>query len=207
MGRADSLEKTLMLGKIEGRRRGWLRMMIGWHHWFSGQKFEQAPKWWRTGSLVCCSPWGHKELDATEWLNNNKIHLKSDYQVSEGRAVSESPLHLQHQIYGKHSKNHRCCRKGWYRLSGAPIKSKPFGSTMLLCGLLSNTSNTQQTAFIYTTTCTLALCTKLGHWKQTNGGDKWILVPQYYAIVTATQMTTRQTIYLCRKVPSSRCQV
>ena len=83
------------------------------------------------GSLVCCSPWGHKELDMTERLNN-KIHIKSDYQISEGRAVSESPLHLQHQIRSTHSKNHHCCRKGWYRLSGASINSKPFGSTMLL---------------------------------------------------------------------------
>ena len=33
MRRADSLEKTLMLGKIEGRRRGWTEdEMIGWHH-------------------------------------------------------------------------------------------------------------------------------------------------------------------------------
>ena len=33
MGRADSLEKTLMLGKIEGRRRkGQQRMIVGWHH-------------------------------------------------------------------------------------------------------------------------------------------------------------------------------
>ena len=36
MQRADSLEKTLMLGKIEGRRRrGWQDEMVGWHHWLS----------------------------------------------------------------------------------------------------------------------------------------------------------------------------
>ena len=42
MRRADSLEKTLMLGKIEGRRRGRQRM-VGWHHRLSGHGFEQAP--------------------------------------------------------------------------------------------------------------------------------------------------------------------
>ena len=39
MRRADSLEKTLMLGKIEGRRRGRQRM-VGWHHRLSGHGFE-----------------------------------------------------------------------------------------------------------------------------------------------------------------------
>ena len=39
--RADSLEKTLMLGKIEGRRRrGWQDEMVGWHHRLNGHKFE-----------------------------------------------------------------------------------------------------------------------------------------------------------------------
>ena len=39
MQRADSLEKTLMLGKIEGRRR---REMVGWHHWLNVHEFEQT---------------------------------------------------------------------------------------------------------------------------------------------------------------------
>ena len=41
--RADSLEKTLMLGKIEGRkRRGWQKGMVGWYYQFNGHKFEQT---------------------------------------------------------------------------------------------------------------------------------------------------------------------
>ena len=43
MQRTDSLEKTLMLGKTEGRkRRGWQRMrwMVGWHHRLNGHEFE-----------------------------------------------------------------------------------------------------------------------------------------------------------------------
>ena len=38
----------------------------------SGHEFEQTPGDSEgQGSLVCCSPWGHKELDTTERLNNN----------------------------------------------------------------------------------------------------------------------------------------
>ena len=72
MPRADSLEKTLMLGKIfEGRRRGRQRM-----RWLDGQPNGHECK--QTlgdgegqGSLVCCSPWGHKESNTTEQLNKN----------------------------------------------------------------------------------------------------------------------------------------
>ena len=39
MWKADSFEKTLMLGKIEGGRSGWQRM-VGWHHWLNGHEFE-----------------------------------------------------------------------------------------------------------------------------------------------------------------------
>ena len=68
MGTADSLEKTLMLGKIEGRRRrGRQRMMVGWHHQLDGPEFEQALGVGDgQGSLACCSPWGRKESDTTE---------------------------------------------------------------------------------------------------------------------------------------------
>ena len=45
MGRTDSLEKTLMLGRIEGRsRRGWQDEMIGWHHRLNGHECEQVPQ-------------------------------------------------------------------------------------------------------------------------------------------------------------------
>ena len=71
MRRTDSLEKTLMLGRIEGRRRGRQRdEMVGWHHRLNGHEFEQALRVGDgQGSLVCCNPWGHKELDMTEQLN------------------------------------------------------------------------------------------------------------------------------------------
>ena len=47
--------------------------MVGWHHRLNGHAFEQALGVGDgQGSLVCCSPWGHKELeelDTTEQLN------------------------------------------------------------------------------------------------------------------------------------------
>ena len=47
--------------------------MVGWHHRLNGHEFEQAPGDGEgQGSLVCCSPWSHRNSDTTEWLNNNK---------------------------------------------------------------------------------------------------------------------------------------
>ena len=44
--------------------------VVGWHHLLDGHEFEQAPRVGDgQGSLVCCSPWGRKELDMTERLN------------------------------------------------------------------------------------------------------------------------------------------
>ena len=46
--------------------------MIGWHHRLDGDEFEQALGVGDgQGSLACCSPWGGKESDTTEQLNNN----------------------------------------------------------------------------------------------------------------------------------------
>ena len=62
MQRADSLEKTPMLGKIEGRRRrGRQDEMVGWHHRLNGHGFEKIPGVGDgQGGLACCSPWGHR---------------------------------------------------------------------------------------------------------------------------------------------------
>ena len=46
--------------------------MIGWHDRLDGHEFEQALGVGDgQGSLACCSPWGRRELDTTEQLNNN----------------------------------------------------------------------------------------------------------------------------------------
>ena len=88
--RADSLEKTLMLGKIEGReRRGWQRTMVGWHHRLNGHEFEQAPgDGEEQGGLVCCSPWGHKELDTTEQLNMFSMDTRPWHLTYESSKMS-----------------------------------------------------------------------------------------------------------------------
>ena len=70
--RADSFEKTLMLGKIEGRRRKGTTEdeVVGWHHRLYGHEFEQALGVGDgQGGLECCSPWGLKESGTTERLN------------------------------------------------------------------------------------------------------------------------------------------
>ena len=71
MGRTDSLEKTLMLGNIEGRRRrGRQRMRWLDERHLEGHEFKQALGVGDgQGNLVCCSPWGCEELDTTEQLN------------------------------------------------------------------------------------------------------------------------------------------
>ena len=85
MWRSDSFEKTLRLGKIEGRRRrGRQRMMVGWHHWLNGHEFG-----WtlgvgdEQGGLACCSSWGRKESDTTELLNWTELNWKSSYNLNE----------------------------------------------------------------------------------------------------------------------------
>ena len=71
MRRTDSLKKTLMLGKIEGRRRRVRKdEMVGWYHWLDGYEFEWAlGAGDGQGGLACCNSWGRKESNMTEGLN------------------------------------------------------------------------------------------------------------------------------------------
>ena len=69
MQRADLLEKTLMLGKIEGRRRRG-RQRTRWLDGITNSMGMNLSKLWEIdsegqGSLECCSPWRHKESDTT----------------------------------------------------------------------------------------------------------------------------------------------
>ena len=62
--------------------------MVGWHHWLNGRESEQAPGDGEgQGGLVCCSPWGRKESDTAEQLNN-----KLDPQIGE-RQINKFQRH------------------------------------------------------------------------------------------------------------------
>ena len=81
MQRADSLEKTLILGKTEGRKAKGMTEdeMVGWHHWFSGHESEQTPgNSEGQGGLVC---WVH-ELNTSFYTTElNNSFLKNFIEV------------------------------------------------------------------------------------------------------------------------------
>ena len=75
--------KNLLTGKDPDAGKDWRQEekvtiedeMVGWHHWLNGHEFEFAPGVGDgQGSLVCCSPWGRKESDMTEWLNWTELN-------------------------------------------------------------------------------------------------------------------------------------
>ena len=83
MRRAHSMEKTLMLGRTEGRRRrGRQDEMVGWMDWLNGCEFQQTPGDGEgQRSLPCGSPRSRKQSDTTEQLNNSKNPLGSYQQL------------------------------------------------------------------------------------------------------------------------------
>ena len=96
MQRMNSLEKTLMLGKIEGRRRrGWQRM-----RWLDGITDAMDMSLIKLRELVCCSPWGHKELDTPVWLTWMEHTNKFPFQFlichlfSKSLSTLSVPFHL-----------------------------------------------------------------------------------------------------------------
>ena len=107
MQRADSLETTLKLGKIEGRRRRGRQRM----RWLEGITLTQWTWVWEgQGSLECCSPWGHKEPDTTKRLNekdNRNILYKEGVMLTPS---SQSDLAIKssnpYRVLGK-------CQPSW----------------------------------------------------------------------------------------------
>ena len=68
--------------------------MLEWQHWLNGHEFEQAPGVGDgQGSLACCSPWGHKELDTTERLNWTEplysLSFKSSLCIPDTKPLSD----------------------------------------------------------------------------------------------------------------------
>ena len=87
IGRTDAEGETLILWPPDAKN--WLIWkdlmweekgmtedeMVEWHHRLNGHEFEQAPGVSDgQGGLACCSPWYHKELDTTEWLNWTELN-------------------------------------------------------------------------------------------------------------------------------------
>ena len=98
MQRNESLEKMLMLVKIEGRRRRGQQRMIGWHHQLNGCEFE-----WTLGVddghgvLTCQDSWGHKESDMTEQLNWTEANCNMENVLRSWiiQICSENITHLE----------------------------------------------------------------------------------------------------------------
>ena len=107
--------------------------MVGWHHWLNGHEFEQALGVGDgQGSLMCCSPWDHKESDMTGQLNwTGMLEMKFNFllhtnektgikRLSEGESklmIEQTctitilarykfnvsiPLNFYHLLYAKH---------------------------------------------------------------------------------------------------------
>ena len=97
--------KNWLIGKDPDAEKDWrqekTRMredeMVGWHHWLNGHEFEHSLGVCDgQGSLVCCSPWGCKELDKTEQLNWTELsRCTSDkepiYQCRRHKVVGSIP--------------------------------------------------------------------------------------------------------------------
>ena len=85
MQRTDPVEKTLMPGKIKGKR--WSgRQRMRWHHWLNRHEFDKLRD--IVMGLGCCSSWGCKELDTNEQLNN------SNHLGKVGHCCQNDPIHI-----------------------------------------------------------------------------------------------------------------
>ena len=112
--------KNWLIGKDPDAGKGWRweekgtteDEMLGWPHWLDGHEFEQALGVGDgQGSLVCCSPWGCKESDMTEWLNWAELNLCSSvpklmqriWATQVSLKSSFKTRHQSHRMVGKAS--------------------------------------------------------------------------------------------------------
>ena len=123
MQRVDSLEKTLMLGEIGGRRRRGRQRM----RWLDGITDSMGMSLSELGvgdgqrSLACCNSWGHKESDTTEWLNWTELILfwncSADFDERSKLLTSTTYFKQEHLVllliflikFSEHLDSHFCC--------------------------------------------------------------------------------------------------
>jgi len=98
------LAKSRLIGKDPDAGKDWGQQekratedeVVGWHHWLKGHEFEQILRDSEgQESLACCSPWGHKESDETERLNNKE---KCNEKVDGADTPAEGRLFLCYWI-------------------------------------------------------------------------------------------------------------
>ena len=64
--------------------------MVGWHHRLNGRGFGWTPGVGDgQGGLACCSSWGHKESDTTEWLNRTELNWIRIYCIAQETLLNE----------------------------------------------------------------------------------------------------------------------
>ena len=106
MRRVDSLEDSDASRDWEQEEKGTTEdEMAGWHHWLNGHETE-----WTLGvgdgqgGLACCDLWGHKESDATEWLNSTELRsvilIRSlVFNILKGKCVQLKGKDLTYLLY------------------------------------------------------------------------------------------------------------
>ena len=64
--------------------------MVGWHNQLNGYESEQTPGDGEgQGSLVCCSPWGHKESETTQWLSSKLVPTLEEFMTCTSMACKQ----------------------------------------------------------------------------------------------------------------------
>ena len=103
--------KRGLIGKDPDARKDWRQKregttedeIIGGHHWLNGHEFEQTQGDGEgRGSLACCSPWGHKELDFSDWTTATAIwqrNLSLDLSFFQIKAWHTNPQFCQKFIW------------------------------------------------------------------------------------------------------------
>ena len=137
MWRTDSFEKTLMLGKIEGRRRKGRQRM----RWLDG--ITDSMDMSLSKLLACCSPWGRKESDTTERLNWTEVYVSGE---AEHETCVMLAFHTHIVTHGHAIKHRPRLCPGWMHSLGCQIKGSLY---CLLFSLFHATSTLCLTVFVY----------------------------------------------------------